>query len=184
MRLFAAVVPPAPAVDDLDEFLDSRRDVDGPRWLPSAEWHVTLAFMAQAPERVAEPLVEALGDAARRHAPLSLAVSGGGCFPDVARATVLWGGIAGGEALQPLAAGVRAAASAVGAAPAGGPFRPHLTLARFRRPVDATRWLHVLDTYAGPAWTAGEVVVVESHLPRRPGHRPRHEVLARLPLGT
>ena len=60
---------------------------------------------------------------------------------------------------------------------------PHLTLGRFPWAVDATRWLRVLDTYAGPAWVAADVTVVASHLPRERGHRPRHEVLARLPLG-
>ncbi|WP_299447292.1 RNA 2',3'-cyclic phosphodiesterase [uncultured Phycicoccus sp.] len=183
MRVFVAVVPPAPAVEDLDAFLDPRRDVPGPRWLPSAEWHVTLAFMADAPSRVLEPLVEALRVVAAGQAPVPIAVSGGGCFPDVTRATVLWAGIAGGEAVAPLAGGVRSAAAVVGAAPAGGRFRPHLTVARFPRPVDASRWLHVLDTYTGPEWIVGEVVVVESHLPRERGHRPRHDVLARLPLG-
>ncbi len=82
-----------------------------------------------------------------------------------------------------MAAAVRAACAVVGAAPDGGPFLPHLTLGRFGQPLDATRWLRVLDTYRGPAWVADEVVVLESHLPRERGHRPRHEVLARLPLG-
>ena len=43
--------------------------------------------------------------------------------------------------------------------------------------------MRVLDTYTGPAWVASEVAVVASHLPRERGHRPRHEVLARVPLG-
>ena len=59
---------------------------------------------------------------------------------------------------------------------------PHLTLARLGRPTDATRWVRVLDAYAGPAWLVDEVALVESHLPREKGHRPRHQVLARLPL--
>ncbi|MEO7423070.1 MAG: hypothetical protein ABIU87_11820, partial [Ornithinibacter sp.] len=40
----------------------------------------------------------------------------------------------------------------------------------------------VLDAYAGPAWLVDDVTLVESHLPREKGHRPRHHVLARLPL--
>ena len=36
---------------------------------------------------------------------------------------------------------------------------------------------------ARKAWTASEVVVVASPLPRERGHRPRHEVLARCGLG-
>ena len=78
---------------------------------------------------------------------------------------------------------MRSACSVAGAAPEGGPFVPHLTLGRFPTAVDASRWVRVLDTYTGPAWVASEVSVVASHLPRERGHRPRHEVLARVPLG-
>jgi 2'-5' RNA ligase len=184
MRVFVAVDPPAEVVDDLDAFLDARRDAgDGLRWTPPSQWHLTLAFMAAAPERVVEDLVGHLGEAVERRAPVGLAIGGGGCFPDVSRARVLWAGVQGGTALAPLARSVRSACAVVGAAPEGGPFRAHLTLARIPRPRDATRWLRVLEAYAGPPWSATEVAVVASHLPRERGHRPRHEVLARLPLG-
>ena len=184
MRVFVAVDPPTDVVDDLDAFLDARRDAgDGLRWTPPSQWHLTLAFMAAAPERVVEDLVGRLGEAVERRAPVGLAIAGGGCFPDVSRARVLWAGVQGGALLAPLARSVRSACAVVGAAPEGGPFRAHLTLARIPRPRDATRWVRVLESYAGPPWSATEVAVVSSHLPRERGHRPRHEVLARLPLG-
>lgn len=184
MRAFVAVVPPDAAVEDLDDFLEPRRDVDGPRWSPPGQWHVTLAFLADVPEYVVESLVDAVGAAAARHPRSRLGLAGGGCFPDVARARLLWAGVDGGDALTPLARAVRMACAHAGGDPDGGRFRPHLTLARFPRPVDASRWVRVLDTYRGPSWEAAEVVVVQSHLPRERGHRPRHEVLARLPLGA
>jgi 2'-5' RNA ligase len=183
MRVFVAVDPPADVVDDLDAFLDARRDAgDGLRWTSPSQWHLTLAFMAAAPERVVEDLVGRLGEAVERRAPVGLAIAGGGCFPDVSRARVLWAGVQGGTTLAPLARSVRSACAVVGAAPEGGRFRAHLTLARISRPRDATRWVRVLESYAGPPWSATEVAVVASHLPRERGHRPRHEVLARLPL--
>jgi 2'-5' RNA ligase len=185
MRLFVAVEPPEDAVEHLDEFLTSRRAA-GPelRWSSPAQWHLTLAFMGAAPDRVEEDVVAGVGAAAARSAPIELSLNGGGCFPDVTRAKVLWAGVGGdAEALDPLARGVRAVCSVAGASPEGGPFLPHVTLGRFARPVEATRWVRVLDTYAGPGWCAREVAVVASHLPRERGHRPRHEVLARLPLG-
>jgi 2'-5' RNA ligase len=172
MRLFVALEPPDAAVEDLDDFLEARRDATSDlRWTPPRQWHLTLAFMAAAPERVVDELVDRLAEAAARFAPLRLA-------------RVLWAGLAGGEGLAPLARAVRSACAVVGAAPDGGPFRAHLTLARMPRPRDATRWVRVLETYAGPSWTAREVALVASHLPREKGHRPRHEVLARLPLGA
>jgi 2'-5' RNA ligase len=184
MRLFVSLEPPTCAVADLDEFLDVRRDADsGLRWSSPQQWHLTLAFMGSAPDRVVEDVIAGVAGAAGRSAPVGLSLEGGGCFPDVSRARVLFVGRSGGDALAPLTRAVRTACSVAGAAPEGGPFHPHVTLARFRRPADATRWVRVLDTYAGPPWTATEVAVVASHLPRDRGHLPRHEVLARVPLG-
>jgi 2'-5' RNA ligase len=188
MRLFVSVEPPEDAVEHLDEFLSVRRSAGSLlRWSSPAQWHVTLAFMGSAPERVVEDLVDAVAGVASRTAPLALEVAGGGCFPDVTRAKVLWAGVAGGtsepDGLGRLARAVRSACSVAGASPEGGPFLPHLTLGRFPHAEDATRWVRVLQTYAGPPWVASEVTVVASHLPRERGHRPRHEVLARLPLG-
>ncbi|MFL6079772.1 MAG: RNA 2',3'-cyclic phosphodiesterase [Ornithinibacter sp.] len=188
MRMFVAIEPSVDAVEHLDEFLAARRGA-GPelRWSSPARWHLTLAFMGAAPDRVVEDVVEGVGLAADRTGPIELAVSGGGCFPDVTRAKVLWAGVAGApgsaEDLGRLARGVRSACAVAGAAPEGGAFVPHLTLGRFSWAQDATRWLRVLSTYAGPAWVASDVAVVASHLPRERGHGPRHEVLARLPLG-
>ena len=183
MRLFVAVEPPDQALDDLDAFLEARRDAGAElRWSSPVSWHVTLAFMGAAPDEVLEDLTDRVAGAARRTSPLQLALAGGGCFPDVTRARVLWAGVEGDDGLAPLARAVRSACSVAGAAPAGGPFHPHVTLARLPRPADASRWVRVMETYAGLPWTAGHVALVASHLPREKGHRPRYEVLARLPL--
>ena len=195
MRMFVAIEPPEDAVEHLDEFLTVRRPAGQQlRWTSPARWHLTLAFMGSAPDRVVEEVVDAVGVVAGRTAPIALAVTAGGCFPDVTRAKVLWAGVAGAERsggssggvddLGRLARGVRSACAVAGAAPEGGAFVPHLTLGRFSRPEDATSWVRVLATYAGPPWVASEVTVVASHLPRERGHGPRHEVLARLPLGA
>ncbi len=191
MRMFVAIEPSPDAVEHLDEFLAVRRE-SGPevRWTSPSRWHLTLAFMGAAPDRVVEDVVDGAGAVADRSAPIGLAATGGGCFPDVTRAKVLWAGVdgvggAGGsvEELGRLARGVRSACAMAGAAPQGGAFVPHLTVGRFSWAQDATRWLRVLSTYAGPGWVASDFIVVASHLPRERGHGPRHEVLARLPLG-
>ena len=191
MRMFVAIEPSPDAVEHLDDFLAVRRE-SGPevRWTSPSRWHLTLAFMGAAPERVVEDVVEGVGAVADRSAPVALAVTGGGCFPDVTRAKVLFAGVGGVDGvpgavaeLGRLAPGVRSACAVAGAAPEGGAFVPHLTLGRFSWAHDATRWLRVFSTYAGPGWVASDVTVVASHLPRERGHGPRHEVLARLPLG-
>src|SRR5918994_984185 len=82
MRVFVAVEPPADVVDDLDAFLDARRDAgDGLRWTPPSQWHLTLAFMAAAPERVVEDLVGRLGEAVERSGPVGRRPGRGGPGP-------------------------------------------------------------------------------------------------------
>ena len=185
MRLFAAVVPPPEAVEDLAEFLEPRQEAGADlRWTSPEQWHLTLAFMPAVPERALDDLAERLGRATGRRAAMTLRVAGAGAFPNPYAARVLWAGVDhAGEGLRELARGIRAVCAKAGAAPEGGPFHPHLTLARLRRPTEVTRWLRVFDAYAGPAWAAEEVTLIESHLGEGPRRRPRYEVLGRFRLG-
>lgn len=189
--MFAALVPPHEALEDLAEFLGPRQEASESeqtrfRWTAPEQWHVTLAFMAEVAERHLDDLVERLGRAAARRAPMEVAVSGGGAFPNVGRAKVLWAGVDAGdrrEELRRLATGARAAATKAGAEPGGGKFHPHLTLARLGRPVEATRWVRILESYRGPTWHAAEMALIESHLGEGPRKRPRYEVVETFRIG-
>ena len=181
MRMFAALTPPDDAVEDLATFLEPRHLVgDDVRWTDPDQWHVTLAFMAAVPDRAVDGVADAVAEVATGHPGIGARLAGAGTFPHPAAARVLWTGVEGD--LAALARRVRGACNHAGGAPLGGPFHPHVTVGRFRRPVEATRWLRVLDGYAGPRWTAREVTLVASHLGEGRGRRPRHEVLARIPL--
>lgn len=184
--MFVALVPPEEALEDLAEFLAPRQEAGSDfRWTSPEQWHVTLAFMATVPERALDELVERLARAAARRTPFTVSAAGGGAFPDVAAARVVYAAleVADPEELRRLATGARAAANKAGAEAAGGRFHPHLTLARTRRPVEVTRWVRVLDSYRGPAWRAEEIALIESHLGEGPRKRPRYEVLESFPLG-
>ena len=191
MRMFVALVPPEDVVEDLEEFLEPRRASDDLRWTSPEGWHVTLAFLAEVPDRSLEDLQERLDRAARRRTPFDLRVGGGGAFPDVADAKLLYAGVHGEgadpeaarEELRRLSVGVRAAAGRAGVAPDGARFRPHLTLARTRRPRDVVRWARLLDTWSSRAWTVEEVVLVQSFLGEGPRGRPRYETRSTHPLG-
>lgn len=122
MRLFVAVAPPAEVVEDLDTFLDPRRDAAGHiRWSPPAHWHLTLAFMPEVdPDRL-DRLVDALTDAAARVAPPGYALHGALAFPTPYAARILALGVDDPRGLTSVAGAVRNACSAAGAGPHGGP---------------------------------------------------------------
>ncbi len=148
---------------------------------------MTLAFMADVPERSLDDLVERLARAGRRRRPFTVAIAGSGAFPNPARAKVLYAGLDAEpddlEELRRLSTGARAAANKAGAPADGATFRAHVTLARMRRPVEATRWLRVLGTYHSRPFVVTELALVQSHLGQGPGNRPRYEVVATFPLG-
>ena len=186
-RMFVAVVPPPEVVEHLDDFLAVRRDAAAFRWASPDQWHLTLAFSAEVPDRSLDDLDDRLTRAAHRRRPFDLRVAGGGAFPHADRARVLYArlttyDVAAAE-LDRLAAGCRAALSRAGARVEGQRFRPHLTLGRLGHPDNVTSWVRLLDAYEGPAWHVDEISLVASHLGEGPRRRPRHEVVGCYPLG-
>jgi 2'-5' RNA ligase len=186
MRLFVAVPPPDRATEHLDAFLDVRRDAADFRWALTEQMHVTLAFLADVPDRSLDDLVERLGRAAAKRTAFDTRITGGGAFPTAADARILWAGLDLDERerteLDRLATGARAAASRAGIAVGGGRFRPHVTVARLRAPHDVGKWVRLLDGYEGPPWRADRIDLVASYLGEGPRNRPRYETIDTLHL--
>lgn len=206
--MFVALVPPPEALEDLAEFLEPRQEAGSElRWTSPEQWHVTLAFLPDVPDRHLDDLVARLERAAGRRTRFGVRVSGAGAFPNPARAKVLYAAVetqvepqvetqveprgdqpldqqAGDarEELTRLATGARAAANKAGAEADGGRFHPHLTLARLRHPTEVTRWIRVFDAYRGPLWPAEEISLIASHLGQGPRRRPRYELVDSFPL--
>ena len=179
--MFVALVPPEEAVEDLDAFVEARREAAAFRWATAEQFHVTLAFLADVEERRLDELVERLGRAAARRTAFETRVAGGGAFPNAGRARVLWAGLdlteEGRTELSRMATGARAAANRSGVPVEGQRFKPHVTLARLGRPEEASSWVRLLDAYAGPSWTADRISLVASYLGEGPRGRPRYEVV-------
>ena len=170
----------------LPSYLGPRREA-GPdlRWTDPHQWHLTLAFMARGTRAV----LDDLDRAPRPGGPTATRRSSCASPGPAASRTSPGPGCSGAgvedpaAALPGLARGVRGVAAKAGADPDGGRFRAHLTLARLPRPADATRWVRVLEAYAGPPWVADELTLVESHLGEGRGGRPRYEVVDTFALG-
>ncbi|MEU5882661.1 RNA 2',3'-cyclic phosphodiesterase [Spirillospora sp. NPDC047279] len=169
MRLFVALVPPPEALDELEEFIAPHKaEWPGLRWIRRELIHVTLTFLGEIDDRTLEKLLPRLERAAARHDRLSLSLAGVGAFPgNGAHARVVWAGIYGDRrGLARLAASTTAAGRRAGTPPdKHRGFRPHLTLARSRNPVDVRPLLEPLSAFAGAPWTAASVHLVRSHLP-------------------
>ncbi|MFE4371502.1 RNA 2',3'-cyclic phosphodiesterase [Streptomyces sp. NPDC056835] len=196
MRLFAAVLPPAEAVEELARAVDRLRGLpgaDGLRWTGHDGWHFTLAFMGEVEDRLLPELTERLERAARRTEPFALRIHGAGHFGGRA----LWAGAAGqiGE-LRLLAERSDAAARRAGLSmEEHRRYQAHLTLARGRggradvtggrTDVDLSLYAEALDSFEGTPWEVAELVLVRSRLPVSgvPGEQPRYEAVARCPLG-
>jgi RNA 2',3'-cyclic 3'-phosphodiesterase len=184
MRLFVGLAPSAAALNDLDaacaQFRPSRGDL---RWTSRELWHVTLAFLGEVGEESLARLLPRLERAARRHLSFGLSLAGAGAFPSPARANVLWSGLSGDrKALGELAMSVSAGARRAGVPPPdeGRRYRPHVTLARCRRPADVRAIVDDLSGYQGPTWTAEEIYLIRSTL----GGHPRYETLGTWKLKT
>ncbi|GAA3442509.1 RNA 2',3'-cyclic phosphodiesterase [Planomonospora venezuelensis] len=94
MRLFAALLPPQRARDELARALEPHRAAwPRLRWADPGNWHLTLAFLGEVAEEVLPELEVRLARAASRHAPMTLAFTGAGAFPSARRARVLWAGL-------------------------------------------------------------------------------------------
>ncbi|MFI0409869.1 RNA 2',3'-cyclic phosphodiesterase [Actinomadura sp. 3N508] len=169
MRLFVALVPPPDVLDELEEAVLPHRDA-----MPELKWvrrellHVTLTFLGEVDDRTLDRLLPRLERAVGRHERMSLSLAGAGAFPGSGtHARVLWTGLYGDRrGMARLAASTTAAGRRVGTLPdKHRGFRPHLTLARSRSPVDVRPLMESLSAFAGAPWTAGSVQLMRSHLP-------------------
>lgn len=162
-RLFLALWPPAPVLDELAEALPPAPAL---RWQPRERWHLTVAFLG---DRSAEQALRKLERVGADAEPLML--SGSGAF-----GPVLWVGVSAGAWLPGLA---RQARRVYGVDERH--FRAHVTLARARDAVghrELKRAQAGLAGFESSAWLPGELTLVRSTL----GPQASYEVIGRKPL--
>jgi 2'-5' RNA ligase len=181
VRAFVAVVPPPAALAALVRAVEPLRAAypSGVSWVPPERLHVTLAFLGDVTEPVADHVAAALAGAVPAVAPFEARVAGGGAFPRPARPCVLWAGVEA-VALPSLARAARRAARGAGVRLERAPFVPHVTVARVRTAaLDGPAAVAALDRVSGAPWTVTEVVLMRSVL----GPHPSYEPVARCALG-
>ena len=152
MRLFVAIDPP----EDVRRRLGAlSRGLDGARWVPLDQVHLTLRFLGEVGSEASERIASSLE--AVREPRFSLTLAGVGRFPPARpkplrrgegpsrRAPrILWAGIEEQPRLTALHDAIEARVREAGLPPEDKLFSPHLTLARLREgtPSDAVElWL-------------------------------------------
>lgn len=181
MRLFVAIDLSEAVKDELSRVIEALRPgAPEAKWVPRDNLHLTLAFLGEVGEQRLRAVSTAVGSVAGGVAAFESRLEEVGTFPSPRRARVVWVGLAdAGGGLAGLADACAEALEPLGFPPERRAFTPHLTLARFRRPADASR---LPEVGIDPAPFAVEALTLfRSHLARP---APRYEALAEFPLGA
>ena len=111
-------------------------------WTASDKMHVTLKFAGQLDVAAVAPIGQALRTLAEGRPPPGACKVKLDAFPKVQHANIVVAELvdASGD-LAKLAAAVDKLTAKYGVAKEDRPFRPHVTLARLKRPYDARKWL-------------------------------------------
>ncbi|HEY8449298.1 MAG TPA: RNA 2',3'-cyclic phosphodiesterase, partial [Bacillota bacterium] len=115
-----------------------RKLLPNAKWVHPDHYHLTLKFYGELAQSTVEKLAEALRAALSAYGTFEIELGGLGAFPDLQRPRVLWVGVRrGAEHLRELAGIVEAASVGLELPAERDDYHPHLTLARFRVPIQA-----------------------------------------------
>ena len=177
-RLFIALPLDEVAIADLRDAMTGV-EIEGLRLTRPENLHVTLKFLGDVDDPLIADLIVTLQDVAAGHRPFELAMTGITYLPDARRARVLAAAMDRPAAAMTLFEQVEQAAYELGFPREARPYRPHITLGRFRRP---PRSLPPPDSFrlAPTTLPVSRLVLVHSTLG---GEAPVYTELAEFPLG-
>lgn len=180
-RLFAALEVPRDRLEALNETLaDLKRSSSDLRFVKLENQHVTLKFFGWLGPDETDAAGRMMKEVAGSHAPGPLALTDLGAFPSLRRVRVLWSGVEDPSGTtSAVAEALDAGAAGFGVAREERSFRPHLTLARSKRPRPLEH-LPQVPPEARRTFDFGELVLFRSHLSSVGA---RYEVIHRHLLG-
>ena len=158
-RLFVGLDIHEPLVADLAE---ARGGVESAHWQRDNQLHLTLAFIGDAPRKVTREIEYALADI--RFEPFELSLAGVGMFGKPGNPKTLWAGVANRAPLQHLHEKIATALGRIDVEVDRRKYKPHVTLARFRRGAQARvgDWLTSNDRLATGTTTVESFVLFSS----------------------
>ena len=175
MRLFTAVLPPPPVLDEIESLVAPLRRDQSVRWSPREMWHVTCAFYGEAGPETLPDLTEGLARAAERSPVGALRLVNATEFNGRALALEVGGDT---EGLGELARRCTGAGREAGLRMEHRRYRPHLTVARTPRPRDLSALVTALIGVRTLGWRPESLLLLHSHR----GANARYDVIASWPL--
>lgn len=131
-RLFVGLDIREPLVSEL---LDARGGVEGAHWQRDNQLHLTLAFIGETPRKTKREIEDAL--ASIRFEPFEFSLAGVGMFGKPKQPKTLWAGVSNKKPLLHLHEKIASTLDRIDVETDRRKFKPHVTLARFRRGAQA-----------------------------------------------
>ncbi|MBW2094155.1 MAG: RNA 2',3'-cyclic phosphodiesterase [Deltaproteobacteria bacterium] len=142
------------------------------RWVRAENMHLTVVFLGQIPESSIEEIRGVAKSVCDRYGAFDIALKGIGVFSGIHNPRVLWMGLqADLERMSHFRNALQRKLRPFGVQEEKRPFRPHLTLCRFKKGVRGGATLaKILDAYkdfSGPFYTLQELFLLKSDLTPR-----------------
>ena len=106
------------------------------RWVPAAQWHLTVKFLGEVPDGEVAGVCAGVGRAGRESEPFELRTQGCGCFPPHGAVRIVWAGVEdlSGRLLNCVSA-VEREMEKVGYPVEQRPFAAHVTIGRVKEDI-------------------------------------------------
>lgn len=142
------------------------------KWVKVDNIHLTVVFLGNVSTNLLEDMAAGISTVCRGHAPFPIRLEGSGIFFSRRRPTVLWIGLNGDmKRMADFRESLHSELHPFGIKTETRPFKPHLTLGRFRKGARSGPFLQDLmsgyEDVTSPAATLGELVLFKSDL--KPG---------------
>jgi 2'-5' RNA ligase len=161
MRLFVALDLPHIVRQRL---ADLAIGLQGARWVPPENYHITLRFIGETQSHKAEEIDLAL--ATLRGRSFSLSLAGVGTLEKGGRVNALWAGVERNPALEHLQGKIETALQRAGLARERRRFAPHVTLARLDNAPEAklAAWVQAHNLFRSEPVVVGHFTLFSSRL--------------------
>jgi RNA 2',3'-cyclic 3'-phosphodiesterase len=158
-RLFTGIEIPPEITLALSQF---RGGLPGARWVDPENYHLTLRFIGDIDDRMADDVTSILGETRARH-PLSITIDGLDSFGG-GKPRAVFARTSGNGELNALQAEQERLLRQVGLPPETRKFTPHVTLARLKNasPIDVADYIAIRGHFPKLAFTAERFVLYSS----------------------